>query len=131
MENQQTCGQGLAETSELPAKLAELMGAMSGVLETHREALAPRDANSRREDEAYRELAQLDRKTAEDLRAIATRMAGYRNLAMGKHDPAVLSSPKAVQAFEKFVTLEGQLAALLQRRLETDRYLVDEMRRAR
>lgn len=131
MENQQTCGQGLAETSELPAKLAELMGAMSGVLETHREALAPRDANSRREDEAYRELAQLDRKIAEDLRAIATRMAGYRNLAMGKHDPAVLSSPKAVQAFEKFVTLEGQLAALLQRRLETDRYLVDEMRRAR
>lgn len=131
MENQQTCGQGLAETSELPAKLAELMGAMSGVLETHREALAPRDANSRREDEAYRELGQLDRKTAEDLRAIATRMAGYRNLAMGKHDPAVLSSPKAVQAFEKFVTLEGQLAALLQRRLETDRYLVDEMRRAR
>lgn len=131
MENQQTCGQGLAETSELPAKLAELMGAMSGVLETHREALAPRDANSRREDEAYRELGQLDRKTAEDLRAIATRMAGYRNLAMGKHDPAVLSSPKAAQAFEKFVTLEGQLAALLQRRLETDRYLVDEMRRAR
>ena len=131
MENQQTCGQGLAETSELPAKLAELMGAMSGVLETHREALAPRDANSRREDEAYRELGQLDRKIAEDLRAIATRMAGYRNLAMGKHDPAVLSSPKAVQAFEKFVTLEGQLAALLQRRLETDRYLVDEMRRAR
>jgi hypothetical protein len=130
MENQ-TCGEGLAEISELAAKLAELMGAMSGVLETHREALAPRDANSRREDEAYRELAQLDRKIAEDLRAIATRRAGYRNLAMGKHDPAVLSSPKAVQAFEKFVTLEGQLAALLQRRLETDRYLVDEMRRAR
>jgi hypothetical protein len=130
MENQ-TCGEGLAEISELAAKLAELMGAMSGVLETHREALAPRDANSRREDEAYRELAQLDRKIAEDLRAIATRRAGYRNLAMGKHDPAVLSSPKAVQGFEKFVTLEGQLAALLQRRLETDRYLVDEMRRAR
>ena len=82
MDDQKTCGQGLAENSELPAKVAELVAAMSGVLETHREALAPRDASSRREDEAYRELAQALRKVGEDLRAVATRMAGYRNLAM-------------------------------------------------
>ncbi len=128
MADQQACGQGLADNSELPTKFAELMTAMSGVLETHREALAPRDANSRREDEVYRELAQTNRKVGEELRAIATRMAGYRNLAMGKHDPAVMSSPKAVAAFEKFVRVEGELAALLQRRLVNDRWMLDQMR---
>ena len=131
MDDQKTCGQGLAENSDLPAKMAELMGAMSGVLETHREALAPRDANSRREDEAYRELAQSLRKLGEDLRGVATRMAGYRNLGMGKHDTAVLSAPKAVQAFEKFVRTEGEVVALLQRRLTTDRWMLDQMRGSR
>lgn len=131
MEKPPTCGEGLAENSELPAKVAELMAAMGGVLETHREALAPRDANSRREDEAYRELAQALRKIGEDLRGVAMRMTGYRSLAMGKHDTAVLSAPKAVQAFEKFVRMEGEIVALLQRRLTTDRWMLDQMRGSR
>ena len=131
MDDQKTCGQGLAENSELPAKVAELVAAMSGVLETHREALAPRDASSRREDEAYRELAQALRKVGEELRAVATRMAGYRNLAMGKHDTAVLSASKAVQSFEKFVRTEGEIVALLQRRLTSDRWMLDQMRGTR
>jgi hypothetical protein len=128
---EKTCGQGLAENSDLPAKIGELMAAMSAVLETHREALAPRDANSRREDEAYRELAQALRKVGEDLRGVATRMTGYRNLAMGKHDTAVLSAPKAVQSFEKFVRMEGEIVALLQRRLVNDRWMLDQMRGSR
>jgi hypothetical protein len=128
---EKTCGQGLAENSELPAKVGELIAAMSAVLETHREALAPRDANSRREDEAYRELAQALRRGGEDLRAAATRMAGYRNLAMGKHDTAVLSAPRAVQAYEKFVRMEGEIVALLQRRLVNDRWMLDQMRGSR
>jgi hypothetical protein len=128
---EKTCGQGLAENSELPAKVGELMAAISAVLETHREALAPRDANSRREDEAYRELAQALRKGGEDLRTAATRMAGYRDLAMGKHDTAVLSAPKALQALEKFVRTEGEIVALLQRRLVNDRWMLDQMRGSR
>jgi hypothetical protein len=128
---EKTCGQGLAENSELPAKVGELMAAMSAALETHREALAPRDANSRREDEAYRELAQALRKVGDDLRAAATRMAGYRSLAMGKHDSAVLSAPRAVQALEKFVRMEGEIVALLQRRLVNDRWMLDQMRGSR
>jgi hypothetical protein len=131
MSNEQTCGQGLAEIAELPGKLALLIESVANVLDSHREALNPRDANARREDEAYRELAQLNRKVGEDLRAIATRMAGYRNLAMSKHDEKAMASPKAVAAFEKFVTLEGQVGALVQRRLIGDRAMLDQMRGAR
>ena len=128
MDEKQTCGKGLAETSAVPAKLAELLGATAGILETHREALAARDANSRREDEAYRELAQEHRKIATELRETARRMAAYETLPMGRHDPAVMSAAKAVQAFERFVRMEGELSALLQRRLAADRYTLDQMR---
>ena len=127
---EQTCGQGLAENSELPGKLAVFIESMANVLDTHREALNARDANSRREDEAYRELALTNRKSAGELRELARRMEAYRDLPMGRHDEKVMSSPKAVQAFEKFVTVEGQVAALLQRRLIGDRATLDQMRRA-
>ena len=129
--NQQTADREWPRTRELPGKLALLIESVANVLDSHREALNPRDANARREDEAYRELAQLNRKVGEDLRAIATRMAGYRNLAMAKHDEKAMASPKAVQAFERFVTLEGQVGALFQRRLIGDRAMLDQMRGAR
>jgi len=130
MGTPQACGQGLAEHAELPGKLAVLIESMANVLDTHREALNPRDANSRREDEAYRELSLTHRKVAGELRELARRMEGYRDLPMGRHDEKVTSGPKAVQAFEKFVTVEGQVAALLQRRLIGDRAMLDQMRRA-
>jgi hypothetical protein len=129
VKDKQTCGKGLAENSTLPAKLAELTGATAGILETHREALALRDASSRREDEAYRELAEAHRKIAGELRETAKRMAGYRDLPLGRHDPGVIAGPKAVEAFGRFVRLEGDLLSMLQKRLESDRAMLDGMRR--
>jgi hypothetical protein len=128
VKEEQTCGKGLAENSPLPGKLSELTGAMAGILETHREALELRDASSRREDEAYRELAEAHRKIAGELRETSRIMAGYRDLPMGKHDPGAMSSSKAVQAVERFVNVEAELAAMLQRRLEADRVMLEQMR---
>jgi hypothetical protein len=131
METPPTCGQGLAENSVLPAKLGELTDSMAEILEIHVGALDLRDNDSRREHEAYRELAQEHRKTAAALRETARRMAGYRDLPMGAHDMGVMSSPRAVAAFENFVKLEEELAALLRRRLESDRAMLAEMGRKR
>jgi hypothetical protein len=117
METPQTCGQGLAENSLLPAKLAELTDSTAEILEIHMGALDLRDNDSRREHEAYRELAQENRKTAAALKETARRMAGYRDLPMGAHDMSVMSSPKAVAAFENFVKLEDELVALLRLRV--------------
>jgi hypothetical protein len=46
---------------------------------------------------------------------------------MGRHDPALMSSAPAHQAFEKYVALEQELLTLLQRRIERDRSLLGEM----
>lgn len=127
MEEEPTCGKGLAEHSALPAKLGELTAAVAGILETHMEALDLADENSRKEHEAYRELAKEHRETAAQLRATAARMAGYRDLPMGRHDMSVMTSPKPREAFERFVQHEQELLELLQRRLEPDRQMLGEM----
>ena len=128
METPQTCGQGLAENSALPAKLGELTNSMAEILEIHMGALDLQDNASRLEHEAYRELALEQRKSAGALKTTARRMAGYRDLPMGAHDMSVMSSPRAVAAFENFVKLEEELVASLQQRLKSDRTTLAEMK---
>jgi hypothetical protein len=126
--DQPTCGKGLAETAALPAKLAELVDSVAEVLEIHMEALDLSDAKSRKERDAYRELVGDHRKIAADLQATARRMAGYRDLAMGRHDPAAMAAPRPVEVFERFVDMEDDLVTLLRRRLESDRAMLRQMR---
>lgn len=131
MENQQTCGKGLAEHSVLPAKLGELTAAVAENLEIHMKALDLKDQSSRKERDAYVELAKEHRRIAAQLQATAMLMSGYRDLPMGRHDQKAMSGPEVVEAFEKFVKLEQELLALLQKRVEQDRKMLIEMGRAR
>jgi hypothetical protein len=103
---------------------------MAEILEIHMGALYLEDNDSRREHEAYRELVRDHRRNAAELRETARRMANYWDLPMGRHDTSVMSSPRAVQALEKFVKLEEELVALLQKRVEGDRRMLEEMGRA-
>lgn len=127
MEAPTTCGQGLAEHSAVPAKMAELIGALAENLEVHRKALDSNDENSRKEDAAYRELAHDYREIAERLGAAAAGMAEYRDLPMGAHDMAVLSAPEVRRAFESFVKVEEELLDRLREGAERDRALLAGM----
>jgi hypothetical protein len=124
METQPTCGKGLAEHSILPAKLGEWTAAMAENLELHVEALDLTDERSRRERDAYLGLAEEYRQISMQLRTTAGRMAGYRDLPMGRHDPKAMASPSMRAAFERFVTREQELLALLQNRVEQDRRML-------
>jgi hypothetical protein len=127
METQPTCGKGLAEHSILPAKLGEWTAAVAENLELHMEALDLSDENSRRERDAYLALAEEHRQIAKQLQTTAGRMAGYRDLPMGRHDPKAMASPRIRAAFERFVEREQELLALLQRRVEQDRRMLTAM----
>lgn len=127
MSEQRTCGQGLAESSVLPAKLGDVIEAMAEVLEVHMEALALEDNDSRREHEAYRELVKDHRQIANSLHRTARQMAGYRTLPMGRHIPEKIAGPQARDAFDQFVKLERELVQLVQERVETDRKMLQEM----
>jgi hypothetical protein len=127
MTDQQTCGQGLAETSPLQAKLGALVASTAENLELHMTALDLSDENSQRELTAYRHLAQQHRAIAAQLESTAAQMAGYRDLPMGRHDMSIMLDPKMREAFSKFVAAETALCAQLQHRLEEDHALLESM----
>ena len=123
MEEQPTCGKGLAENSVLPAKLGELTAALAEVLQVHTKALDVSDENSHKELDAYLDLAKQSRETAARLHAT--------DLPMGRHDFELMASPEPLAAFEKFVRIEEELLAMLEGRLEKDRQMLSQMGAAR
>lgn len=127
MEDQPTCGKGLAANSTLPAKLGQLTAALAQVLEVHMKALDPADGSARAEREAYQKLAREYRTVAGQLQALASAMAGYRDLPMGRHDPEAMTGPEPAEAFARFIRAEEELLQLLQHRLEQDRGMLHQM----
>jgi hypothetical protein len=71
-------------------------------------------------------LAKGHRQLASQLQATAQQMAGYRDLPMGRHDEKAMSDPKVLEAFERFVLLEQELLALLQKSVERDQKMLAE-----
>jgi hypothetical protein len=128
MKEQPTCGKGLAANSSLPATLADILRSLSSLLEVHLKALDLGDENSRQEHAAYSELAKAYGDIADSLRTTAERMAGYRDLPMGRHDMEVMRSPEPVETFARFVNREQELLALLQARLPGDQTMLAGMK---
>ncbi len=128
MQEQPTCGEGLAENSLLPGKLGELTAAMAETLEMHMRSLDVNDPPSKKEYEVYVQLANEQRETAARLLATANEMGGARDLPLGRHDFSPESASQLLSAFEKYVRIEQELLALLQQTAEQDQAMLLEMR---
>ena len=128
MNEQQTCGKGLAENSVLPAKLGELISAMAGNLDAHRQALDLTDQDSQAEDDAYEKLLKDLRQIAAQLSVTASEMAGYRDWVMGRQDQKAMTHPRVRQAFEQFIQRKGELIELLKQTDDRDNQLLEIMR---
>ena len=114
MEEQQTCGRGLAEHSELPARIAEVTEAMADNLRVHMQALELDDQAARQEHAVYLHLVEEQRQAAGRLRAVAGEMAAARDLPMGRHDDQTMRSPEVGEALQRFVKARQELLHLLQ-----------------
>jgi hypothetical protein len=112
-DDQPTCGKGLAANAKLPATVGDLLSAMSDVLDRHQQALDPGDEHTRPERDAYATLVKELRALSAQLTATASRMTGYRDLPMGRHDEQKMSGEDALAAFERFVGNERALLLLL------------------
>ena len=131
MDEQPTCGKGLAENAALPWKLGELAAAMGAVLETHVPSLDVTDENSRKEHDVYQRLVSEFRQAAGQMEAIARQMSASGDLPMGRHDMAVLGSEAVLRSFERFVQSEQDMLTMLQRKFEGDQQMLATMRGAR
>jgi hypothetical protein len=127
MDEQQTCGRGLAEYSALPAQLAEVTEAMAENLRVHMQALELDDEPARQEHAVYLRLVEEQRQAAGRLRAVAAEMAAARDLPMGRHDAEAMTSPEVGVAFRRFADAKRELLVLLQRMAEQDQQLLTQM----
>ena len=66
MDEQQTCGKGLASNASLPDKLGALTGAVADILEAHMPALDLTDPAAAQEHAAYAQLVAEHRAAAGD-----------------------------------------------------------------
>jgi hypothetical protein len=124
IEEPRTCGEGLAQRSDLPARLSALTAAMTEMLDTHQQTLDLTDDDSRTEQAAYQELANDYRRLTSQLRATADRMLGYRDLPMGRHRAQAMVAPEIRSALARLVECERDLASLLETWVEEDQAML-------
>ena len=125
MDEESTCGKGLAAGADLPDQFGRLLAARAEVLHRHTRALDGNDPNGRREQQAYLDLVRRHRTVAADLLALATQMRSYPDLPMAEHDLEVMMAPDGqMAAFREFVDLERELVASLTAHLTADEQML-------
>jgi uncharacterized protein YndB with AHSA1/START domain len=124
MNQPETCGQGLAERSAVPAKLGALSAAMAENLEEHQRTLDLTDDNATAERDAYEVVASALRDAAAQLQTAADRMVGYKGLPTARHDMSAMRSPAIRDAFAKLIERERDLSALLNTVIQQDRAML-------
>ena len=130
MSEQQTCGKGMADSAVVPGALAGVAGRLAGNLEVHMRALDRDDPAAAREHDVYERVARGLRSAATGLQDAAAQMAAARELPMGRHDMAAMTSPDVLDAFERYVEAEDELRALLDARREALTQMLAAMREA-
>jgi hypothetical protein len=122
-----TCGKGLAEHAALPRKLADLVDTLADNLQLHVGTLDLRDDKAIAERDVYVALVAGYRTVAKELAAMAGTMANARTLPMATHDMAAMNSPAIRAAFERYVRVEGELAAQVHADLDRDRAMLTQL----
>jgi len=122
-----TCGTGLAEHAGIAGKIGTMFEGLAETLALHRTMLVPDDANARKEDDLYRELAENWRQIANRVQAAAAQMAAQRQLPMGAHDETRWGDDH-LRAFENYVTSQSKLLAMLRVAAARDEQMLASMR---
>jgi uncharacterized protein YndB with AHSA1/START domain len=107
-----TCGAGIAQHAAIPAAFAEMSDGLAQTFALHRRMLQLEDAAARQEGDVYRELGDRWGRIRDLVKEAAARMEAQRELPMGAHDESAWG-PEHAAAFEKFVTSQSHLLALL------------------
>jgi len=128
VEEQHTCGRGLAQNTVVPAALAAVATGLAQNLEVHVRALAPGDAAAAQEQRVYERVAHSLRSAAADLQAAAAEMASAVDLPMGAHDMSAMATTDALGAFESYVAAGDDLRRLLDAQHEENEQMLTAIR---
>ena len=116
MEEEPTCGRGLAQGTAVPVGLAAVAAGLAENLEIHTRALDLGDAAAVQERAAYERIARGLRDAAAKLRTAAAEMSSAVDLPMAAHDLAAVTTTEVLHAFERCVAAEDDLRRVLDER---------------
>jgi len=116
VDEEPTCGRGLAQSAAVPAGLAAVAAGFAQNLEIHIRSLDPGDAAAVQERTVYEGIFRNLRSAAADLGTAAAEMALAVDLPMVEHDMAAITTPDVLDAFERSVVAEDELRRLLDAR---------------
>lgn len=128
MEEEPTCGRGLAQSSVVPSALAAVAARLAQNLEVHTRALDPGDAAAAQERGVYERIAHSLRSAAADLQAAAAEMASAAGLPMGAHNMAAITTTDVLDAFEGYVAAEDDLRRMLDARRADNEQMLTAIR---
>ncbi len=112
-----TCGQMLADKAVLPAKMAEVMTAVTNMMEAHAKfMMTNKDKDSKKEAAAlqkvakeHKALAAAFKKTSESMKKLADLPGAPHDVSKLMADPAIMASMKAM------LTTHKEMIALMQK----------------
>jgi hypothetical protein len=128
VDDQHTCGRGIAASAVVPSALAEVAAGLAQNLEVHTRALDPDDPAAGQERGAYERIARSLRSAATDLQAAAAEMDAAVDLPMGAHDMAAMATTDVLDAFERHVAAEEDLFRLLEARRADNEQMLTTIR---
>jgi hypothetical protein len=130
MDEEHTCGKGVAANAVIPERMGRLLGATADVLESHIRSVSGEDPGGRQEIAAYEHLVRDHRAAASALAALAETMRSYRDLPPAPHDMTALMDAASVEAMGKLVQAQQDLLSPLQERAAEYAEMMKQMREA-
>lgn len=121
---EKTCGQVLQKTAILPAKMSEVMTAVSSMYDIHAKWVGTKDKAAKAESEMMEKLSKDHRDLADRFQKLSDSMLKAKDLPSATHD---MKSPMMAQVMaseEKLVKLEREMAQLMtQHAADMDQHL--------
>jgi hypothetical protein len=112
---EQTCGQELAASSEIPEAWRDLMSHVAFNLEAHAHWVGADTELARRERDAMLAVAEAYRAMADAAARAATLLRSLRDLSPAPHDPARFDAPAFASWMRAKLVLQRALAEMLTR----------------
>jgi hypothetical protein len=128
VDEEPTCGRGLAATAGLPSALAAVAAGIARNLEVHTRALDPADPAATQEQHVYECVVRSLRGAVLGLETAAEEMAAAVGLPMGAHDMAAMTTPDVLDAFARLVAAEDDLRRLLEERRAENEQMIAMIR---
>jgi hypothetical protein len=115
VSEEQTCGQEMASSAEVPRLLQALMNHVAANMEWHAQWVGARSTPARRERDGLLRVAREYRAMAAAADRAATAMNAMNGLAPAPHDAARFDRAGQARWMQAKIRMQRELAAMLER----------------